>query len=237
MRVFEGRAADIEADRERTRELVAHTATTGEPAVRAWTPHRQIAFGRRDARAEGYDRAREIAADHDFSPIEREVGGRAVAYTGSTVAFARAEPIEGREIQQRYARATTNLQAAFDRLGVEARDGEPPNSFCPGSHSLQADGKIAGLAQRVRSDAALVAGIVVTRDAAAMAEVLEPIYDALDVAFDPDSVGSVARAGSDADPETVARTIEQALAEGYRSTNDQSTDESAADDPADDRDA
>jgi|AntDeeMetageno50_2_1112565.scaffolds.fasta_scaffold00873_5 lipoate-protein ligase A len=221
MRVFEGRAADIDADRERTRELFEHTATTGEPAVRAWTPHRQVAFGRRDARTEEYDRARAAAEEHDFPPVEREVGGRAVAYTGSTVAFARAEPGEGREIQRRYARTTTDLQVAFDRLGVRARDGEPPGSFCPGSHSLQADGKIAGLAQRVRSDAALVAGIVVTHDAAAMAAVLEPIYDALDVAFDPDSVGSLSGAGGDADPDTVARTIEQALVEGYRDNDDE----------------
>ncbi|WP_049900784.1 lipoate--protein ligase family protein [Halococcus agarilyticus] len=232
MRVFEERAADIDADRERTRELFAHTAATGEPTVRAWTPHRQIAFGRRDTRADGYDRAREAAEAHEFPPVEREVGGRAVAYTGSTVAFARTEPAEGRNIQQRYARATADLQGAFDRLGVEAREGEPPESFCPGSHSLQADGKIAGLAQRVTGDAALVAGIVVTRDAAAMARVLEPIYDALDVAFDPDSIGSVSRADGDADPETVARTIEQALVAGYRDGDDGS-----AADATDDRDA
>ena len=225
MRVFEGRATDIDADRERSRELFAHTVETGEPTVRAWTPHRQVAFGRRDTRADGYDRARAAAEAHDFPPVEREVGGRAVAYTGSTVAFARTEPAEGRDsdIQQRYARATADLQGAFDRLGVRAREGEPPDSFCPGSHSLRADGKIAGLAQRVTGDAALVAGIVVTREAEAMAKVLEPIYDALDVAFDPDSVGSVARAGGDADPGTVAHTIEQALVEGYRDSADGST--------------
>ena len=225
MRVFEGRAADIDADRERSRELFAHTVETGEPTVRAWTPHRQVAFGRRDARADDYDRARAVAEAHDFPPVEREVGGRAVAYTGSTVAFARTEPAEGRDndIQQRYARATADLRGAFDRLGVRAREGEPPDSFCPGSHSLRTDGKIAGLAQRVTGDAALVAGIVVTREAEAMAKVLEPIYDALNVAFDPDSVGSVARAGGDADPGTVARTIEQALVEGYRDSDDEST--------------
>ena len=242
MRVFEGRAADIDADRERSRELFEHTAETGEPTVRAWTPPRQVAFGRRDTRAAGYERARAIAAEQDFPPVEREVGGRAVAYTGSTVAFARTEPAEGREIQQRYARATTDLQVAFHRLGVRARAGEPPESFCPGSHSLQADGKIAGLAQRVTGNAALVAGIVVTRDAGAMAGVLEPIYDALDVTFDPDSVGSLSRAGSDADPGTVAHTIGEALAEGYRGVNGQSADEPAVDEPAadeptDDREA
>ncbi len=217
MRIFDGRAETIEADRERTREMLDHTAETGEPAVRAWMPHRQVAFGRRDARAEGYDEAKRIAEEHDFPAVERSVGGRAVAYTGSTVAFARTEPPD-RGIQKRYTRATTDLQVAFHRLGVRARAGEPPNSFCPGSHSLQSDGKIVGLAQRVTQEAALVAGIVITCDAEGITGVLEPIYAALDVSLDPDSVGSIERAGGENDPETVAHTIGNALAEGYRGT-------------------
>jgi octanoyl-[GcvH]:protein N-octanoyltransferase len=216
MRVFDGRAADIDADRERTRTMFAFTKETGEPAVRAWCPHRQVAFGRRDARADGYEEARRAAADRGFPAVERAVGGRAVAYTGSTVAFARAEPTDGRAIQRRYDRASSDLRRAFDRLGVEARPGEPPDSFCPGSHSLQANGKIAGLAQRVTDEGALVAGIVLTRDADAIADVLAPVYRALDVPFDPGSVGSVERAGGESEPATVADEIERALVEGYR---------------------
>jgi octanoyl-[GcvH]:protein N-octanoyltransferase len=216
MRIFDGRAADIDADRERTREMLEHTTATGEPAVRAWLPHRQVAFGRRDTRAEGYDEAKRVAEEHDYPPVERSVGGRAVAYTGATVAFARTEPTNGRGIQKRYTHATTDLQVAFHRLGIQARAGEPPDSFCPGSHSLQADGKIAGLAQRVKDDAALVAGIVVARDAEEVTAVLEPVYAALDVPLDPDSVGSIDRAGGESDPKTVAHTVGQALAEGYR---------------------
>lgn len=226
MRIFDGRAADIETDRARTREMLDHTAQTGEAAVRAWTPHQQVAFGRRDARAEGYDEARRTAEERDFPPVERDVGGRAVAYTGSTVAFARTEPPE-KGIQKRYARATTDLQVAFHRLGVRARAGEPPDSFCPGSHSLRAEGKIVGLAQRVTDDAALVAGIVVTREVDAMVAVLEPVYAALDVPFDPDSVGSIERAGDDGDPETVAHTVGNALVEGYRGRNEANDDRDA----------
>ncbi|RJS97069.1 lipoate--protein ligase family protein, partial [Halococcus sp. IIIV-5B] len=188
MRIVEGRAEDIDADRARTRELFEHTERTGEPAVRVWTPHRQVAFGRRDTRENGYDAAKRAAADHDFPVVERAVGGRAVAYTGTTVAFARAEPADD-GITERYDRATADLRTAFEHLGVDARPGEPPDSFCPGSHSLQADGKIAGLAQRVTGDAALVAGIVLTRDAEEIAAVLDPIYAVLDVPFDPKSVG------------------------------------------------
>jgi octanoyl-[GcvH]:protein N-octanoyltransferase len=215
MRVFDGRAEDIDADRARTGAMFEYTKASGDPAVRAWTPHRQVVFGRRDARAEGYERAKQAAEERDFPSIERSVGGRAVAYTGSTVAFARAEPPDGTDIQRRYTRATTDVQVALDRLGVRARAGEPPKSFCPGSHSLQADGKIAGLAQRVTGDGALVAGIVLTRDAEETVDVLDPVYTALDVPFDPDSVGSIERAGGESAPETVTDEIEHALVEGY----------------------
>lgn len=216
MRVFEGRAPDIDADTERTTEMLEHTIETGEPAVRAWVPHQQVAFGRRDVRAEGYERAKRAAEERDFPTVERRVGGRAVAHTGDTVAFARTEPTAGRNIQKRYARATTDLQVAFHRLDVRARAGEPPNSFCPGSNSLQAEGKIAGLAQRVTSEAALVAGIVVARDHEAIANVLDPVYAALDVPFDPDSVGSVARAGGNGTPTTVVEAVGSALVAGAR---------------------
>jgi hypothetical protein len=52
---------------------------------------------------------------------------------------------------------------------------------------------------------------VVVRDHEEIAGVLDPVYAALDVPFDPESVGSVAKADGRADPERVARTIEELL--------------------------
>jgi lipoate-protein ligase A len=211
MRLLRGRASDHERDNQRTRELVARVADEEQPALRCWRPHRQVAFGWRDRRAAGYDRARAIARDHGYAVLERAVGGRAVAYTGRTVAFALAEPTAaGREdIDTRYDRVLGAVQRALRAVGVEAFEGEPANAFCPGSHSLQADGKLAGLAQRVKQDAALTAGVVVVRDHEALASVLDPVYDALGVPFDPDSVGSVARAGGDT--ECVREALEAEL--------------------------
>jgi len=212
--VVRGRAETIATDRAVSARLLERAAS-GESAVRAWSPHRQVAFGRRDARSEGYERARRIARERGFPPVERDVGGRAVAYTGSTVAFARAEPATGRgSIDRRYDRTTAALVAALAELGVDARPGEPPSSFCPGTHSLQSSGKVVGLAQRVRREAAITAGICLVEDHGAIAGVLEPVYDALGVDLDPDTVGSIARAGGEADPVTVAREIESALVEG-----------------------
>lgn len=216
MRVLRGRAADPGTDRERSAGMLEHTAETGEPVVRAWTPHRQVAFGRRDARRDGYDAATKLAEAHGFPAHERRVGGRAVAYTGTTVAFARTEPVGDARtgLDERYEALTTAVQRACWRLGVPAQRGEPPDSFCPGSHSLQADGKVAGVAQRVTLEAALVSGVLVVDGHEEVASVLDDVYGALDVAFDPESVGSLARAGGETDPAVVCRTLEELLVDG-----------------------
>jgi len=221
MRVLRGRASDIETDRARTREMAERVGETGERALRVWTPHRQVAFGRRDAREDGYEQAREAATEAGFPTVERRVGGRAVAYSGSTVAFACAEPVSDIRtgLQDRYEAATTDLGNALDRLGVATARGEPPDSFCPGTHSLQADGaggngdngKIVGIAQRIGGGAALVAGVVLIDSADEIAAVLQPVYDALDVPFDPNSVGSIERAGGETDRESVIEAIERTL--------------------------
>lgn len=225
MRLFRGRASTIAADSE-VSERMCSLAATGETAVRVWKPHRQVAFGRRDARREGYDRARATARERGFPPVERSVGGRAVAYDGeTTVAFARAEPVEDgrRGIGDRYDRLVRDLEGALETLGVDATRGEPPESFCSGSHSLSAspvDGagcesgperKLAGLAQRVRTDAALVSGILVVDHPSELAGVLEAVYAALAVPFNPESIGSVVAADGPSDPETIVSTLEGAL--------------------------
>jgi lipoate-protein ligase A len=218
MRVSRGQADSIDADRAVTERLVDRVRTDGDPAVRVWRPHRLVAFGRRDATTEGYDRAREAARGRGFPPVERDVGGRAVAYTGTTVAFVRATPVDGPRggITARYDAATADLRDALADLGVDASAGEPPDSFCPGSHSLQADcggrpRKLAGLAQRVRADVAVVAGVLLVTDHDEIADVLDSVYDALGVALDPETVGSVELAGGDSDSGRVVEAVERAL--------------------------
>ncbi|MDQ2052355.1 lipoate--protein ligase family protein [Natronolimnohabitans sp. A-GB9] len=227
MRILRGRRATIEADREISRRLLS-IAADGECAVRVWTPHRQIAFGRRDRQLEGYDRARELARDGGFPSVERDVGGRAVAYDGeTTLAFARAEPVTDfrRGTDERYERATAAVERALTTLesGLEPVRGEPDDSFCPGAHSLSvtaADGglrKIVGIAQRVRQDAAVVAGTVLVANRDPLAAVLEDVYGALAVPFDPESVGTVADANADGtvSPPDVRSALEDALV-GHR---------------------
>ncbi|MFC7323066.1 lipoate--protein ligase family protein [Halorubrum rutilum] len=240
MRVLRGTAGDPDADRERTAALLAGAAA-GTPGLRVWTPMRQVAFGRRDARAEGFDRAERVAADRGFRAVERDVGGRAVAYAGETLAFAHAVPLDGGtaasdaagggvaadeaaaddargSISGRYDRAVETVVGALRGLGADVVAGEPPAAFCPGDHSVRVagGGKVSGIAQRVRADAALVAGCVVVApgDASEIAAVSDAVYDALGVPFDPETVGSVAAAGGPDDPERVARALEDAFVGG-----------------------
>jgi len=212
MRVLRERGRTVETDRERTDRMVDRAVETGESALRVWTPHPHVAFGRRDANADDYERARQIAREYGYRPVERRVGGRAVAYTGSTVAFSHARPGADRTaIDARYADAVERVRRALGGLGLDVTNGEPDGAFCPGTHSLQADRKIAGLAQRVRREVSVVGGIVVVRDHEAIADVLAPVYDTLDVPFDPTAVGSVARAGGPDDSEAVCNALVEAF--------------------------
>ncbi len=222
MHVVRGRPSAIEDDRSITPRLADLVADTGEPAIRAWTPPRQVAFGRRDATADGYERARAAAAERGYTPVERGVGGHAVVYTGETVAFVFVTPDDGDRsgIRTRYEHTTESLKRALEKLGAQVSRGEPDAAYCPGDHSLQHDGKIAGLAQRVRRDAAIVGGCVTVHEADehAITDVLVPVYDALGIEFDPASVGSVEGAGGSDDPERITRSIETTFLGGRNGT-------------------
>lgn len=217
MRVLRGRASDPETDHQGTLDLAERVAETGEPGLRVWTPHRQVAFGRRDRRSDGYSEAKQTAHDQGYAVTEREVGGRAVAFTENTVAFVFIEPVDDHRtgIQERYDRTTTILQEALADCGVDAEPGEPRDSFCPGSHSLQTDdGKVVGLAQRVRQDLAAVGGVVVV-DPAEVLAIIDPVYDALGIPFDPESVGTLAAGET---PLSSARLID-AVAAAFADTS------------------
>ena len=217
MLVVRGRLADAVTDGEATATLRDRVADTGQPAVRVWAPHRIVAFGRRDTRSDGYDAAAAAAREHGYEPVERSVGGRAVAYDGeTTLAFARITPVDGVRggLDDRYDALASDVKGALAAVGVDAREGEPANSFCPGQHSLQCEGKLAGLAQRVTQGAAITSGVLTVANHDELAAVLDAVYGALDVPFDPESVGSVARTGGPSDPDRVREALEDALVGG-----------------------
>jgi lipoate-protein ligase A len=85
------------------------------------------------------------------------------------------------------------IAAALGGLGVDARVGEVPGEYCPGAYSVNARGaaKLAGVGQRMIRGGAHMGGVIVASGGREVARVLEPVYRALELDWDPATSGSV----------------------------------------------
>jgi len=131
-------------------------------------------------------------------------------------------PEEGRRgIRSRYAEATALALGALGRLGVgNVSVGEVKDEWCPGDQSLRVGGpengmKIIGIAQRVRSQATSVGGIVLVRGEGELSQVLTRVYGAMDLPLRPESVGSLSRAGHTFSREEAMRAFAEEARERY----------------------
>ena len=154
-----------------------------------------MAFGPADAASPGYACAVAAARSLGFAPIERLAGGRAAVFHEGTLAFAWAVPVKTPRlgIRARFEELAGFVQSAFKTLGIDARIGEVPGEYCPGSYSVNVGGerKLMGVGQRLLAGAAHVGGVIVVHDAARVREALAPVYDALGVAWRPMVTGAV----------------------------------------------
>jgi lipoate-protein ligase A len=151
--------------------------------------------------------------------VLRLAGGRAAVFHEGTLALAHATPEAApRDGTRERFEATAGLLAeAFGRMGVDARIGEVPGEYCPGTWSVNARGvvKLAGIGQRLITGAAHVGGVIVASETARLREVLVPVYEALELEWDPATAGSVEDEVSSATAESVAEAIVEVLGERY----------------------
>lgn len=177
------------------------------PMVRVYRPTGAgVAFGRRDVRLPGFADAVAAVRRAGFEPCVRAPGGRAVAYTTAALVVDHVSPdpewpsgLEGRFDE--FGELWTGLLSG---LGVDARVGEVPGEYCPGSHSVNARGavKLVGTAQRMVRGAWLFSAVLVFDGAAVLRPLLRKVYASLDLPFDDASVGSLAE-------EAPGRTLEE----------------------------
>jgi lipoate-protein ligase A len=101
------------------------------------------------------------------------------------------EPRAG--IHDRFAATANRLAAALARLGVDARVGEVDGEYCPGRYSVNARGaaKVAGIGQRVVGGGSHTGVVLVVEGEERINAVLEPVYAALSLDWDPAVSGSV----------------------------------------------
>jgi lipoate-protein ligase A len=193
---------------------ILHRVAAGElpPTIRIHRPGREVAFGRQDIASPGYDAAAEAARAAGFAAVERLAGGRAAVFHEGTIAIARAygDPQPPKRTYARFEEMAELIAAALRGLGVDARVGEVPGEYCPGAYSVNARGatKLAGIGQRMIRAGAHMGGVVVASGGREVADVLVPVYRALELDWDPETSGSVAE---ELDREADASELEEAL--------------------------
>jgi octanoyl-[GcvH]:protein N-octanoyltransferase len=196
--------------------LLRRVAARELPAtLRFYRPAPAVAFGRLDALRPGFGAAAAAAARHGFAPVLRVAGGHAAAYDRDSVGIDLATPedVLAGGLQERFEDAAGRFAAALGAVGVDARVGEVAGEYCPGAYSVNARGavKLVGAAQRVVRGGALMAAVVVVRGGDRVRAVLEDVYAALGLNWDPRTAG----AAEDEVPGLTAGAVEAALRAAY----------------------
>ncbi|HEX3292559.1 MAG TPA: hypothetical protein VHR38_02355 [Solirubrobacterales bacterium] len=190
------------------------------PTIRIHRPGNEVAFGRQDVSSPGYEAAAEAARAAGFAAVERLAGGRAAVFHSGTIAIARAyaDPQPPKRTYARFEEMADLIADALRGLGVDARVGEVPGEYCPGAYSVNARGqtKLAGIGQRMIRGGAHLGGVVVASGGREIARVLEPVYEALELDFNPATSGSASEElGREVDPGELEEAVIDELAKRY----------------------
>jgi len=185
------------------------------PALRIYRPRPTVAFSGRDCLEPGIPAAIRVARQHDFVPVRRGPGGRATAYHRGAVGLDHigSVPHQFDGIRERFQGLGQLLADMLRSLGVDAQVGPVPGEYCPGEFSVN-DGrghKLVGTAQRLVRGGWLFSSMIIVTGARQVSDVLDPIYRALGLQFDPATVGAV----EDAIPGITVDQVEAAVVQAY----------------------
>ena len=219
--VVEGEGREPALEVALSEALLVRVARGELPAMlRVYRPRATVAFGRLDALRSGYRAAAAAARERGFEPVLRSPGGRAAAYDDGTAAFDLVVPADTivQGVQDRFRDTSDAIAEALGSLGVDARVGEVPGEYCRGAYTVNAGGrvKLVGTAQRAIRGGALLAGFVTVEGAERLRAVLEPVYAALEIEWDPATVGDVASERPGVTLDAVQDALVDALAGGAR---------------------
>jgi octanoyl-[GcvH]:protein N-octanoyltransferase len=190
------------------------------PVLRCYRPPATVAFGRRDTFLPGFAAAAGAARAHGFTPVIRAAGGRAAAYDGGCLVLDEIMPAPDwlTGIEARFAGDAERQAAALRGLGIDARVGEVPGEYCPGAFTVNAGGarKLIGAAQRAIPGGWLLSTVVVVSGTSRLRGVLESVYDALKLDWDPATVGAVAQEAPGVSIDDVEAALLKTYAQRYR---------------------
>lgn len=218
MDLLPGRIADDDPALEMAvSHALLRRASRGEldSGLRVFRPTRMVAFGRRDTNRPGFPTAARACRDAGFTPVVRASGGRAVACTTNALVLDHVQRDPGSlgGMDGRFEDFGAMLAGVLADFGIDSRVGEVPGEYCPGAHSVNARGtvKLVGTAQRMVRDAWLFSSVVMVDDADLLRPLLATVYEALELRFDPASVGTVSAEA----PAATIDVLERALIGAY----------------------
>jgi lipoate-protein ligase A len=178
-----------------------------------------LAFSRQDLASHGFADAVHAARERGFEPVLRLAGGRAAVFHEETLAcgWAVSDPRPPARTTERFRELAGMLSDALRNLGVGARVGEIPGEYCPGAWSVNAGGriKLAGIGQRLIARGAHRGAVIVVGGSRRLRDVLIPVYEALELEWDPATAGSVADEVGELGAVAVEEAILAAIAERY----------------------
>ena len=176
--------------------ILARVAAGGLPAtLRIHRPGPELALSKQDSVSSGFEAAVAAGRAAGFEPVLRLAGGRAAAFHEGTLALARATPEKepARGTHPRFEEVAGEIAAALRGLGIDARVGEVPGEYCPGAWSVNAAGarKLVGIGQRLIAGGAHIGVVVVVSGSDRLRDLLIPVYEALELNWNPATVGSL----------------------------------------------
>ena len=190
------------------------------PTIRIHRPGSEVAFGRQDLANPRFEAAADAARAAGFAAVERLAGGRAAVFHSGTIAIARAyaDPQPPKRTYARFEEMAGLIAGALRGLGVDARVGEVPGEYCPGAYSVNARGavKLSGIGQRMIRGGAHMGGVVVASGGREVARALVPVYEALELDWDPATSGDVsAELHREVDPGEIEEALISELGHSY----------------------
>ncbi len=189
-------------------------------SLRLYVPENALLFSSLDARRPGYARALALAERSGFPSLIRLAGGQAAAFLDQSIAFAWAssDPDARLHIRRRFEDISGWIAASLRRLGLDARVGPLSGEYCPGEYSVNIGGriKVMGVGQRVIRGGAHIGGVLTVAQTELLRDTLAPIYEALELEFQAETVGGIADVDPSLGPAEIIRAMGEVLEEsGY----------------------
>jgi octanoyl-[GcvH]:protein N-octanoyltransferase len=189
--------------------------------ARIYRPQRTVAFTSRDISTPGYLNAVKQAENLGFTAVKRSPGGRAVAYHEESLVFdlLSHDPNPHQLMNERFKAIGEIFIETFARLGIESRLGELPREYCPGKYSVITDKvKLVGTAQRITPGGWLIGASVIVRNVAPVREVLDYVYQAINLDMDPRTVGSLNEIDSELSVDALSTALQETLKNHFELT-------------------